>query len=554
MRGLVSLRRPCNWSCLCCGPKKSEYDVLTSSLGLNGGMTAPHRAASLAGRDILAAGGTAIEAMVAAAATIAVVYPHMNGIGGDGFWIIKRRGEAPIGISACGTAAALATPAFYTQKGYADSIPTRGGLAALTVPGTISGWDKALSLVPQDRRMPLARLLADAIGHAKGGIAVTGNQADCTADKFDALRDVPGFAETYLIDGNPPRAGQKLVQKNLGETLESLSENGLRSFYEGALAETHAAYLEANGSPLRASDFAHYDAQTVTPLKLSTSHGQLFNMTAPTQGVASLMILGLFDRLGVTEGEGFDHVHGLVEATKQAFIRRNAELGDPNHMTVPAQDWLEAAPLDAMAAKIDSKTALQWPYEPALGDTIWMGASDSDGTVVSFIQSVFWEFGSGLTCPQTGVFFQNRGAGFSLASGPNQVGPGRKPFHTLNPAMAVLDDGRVMAYGTMGGEGQPQTQSAIFTRYVQFGSDLQAAITAPRWLLGKTWGADTTSLKLEKRFDPGLMQALKDAGHDVEWLPDYSSLVGHAGAVVLHPDGLVETATDPRADGAALSF
>ena len=517
-------------------------------------MTAPHRAASLAGRDILAAGGTAIEAMVAAAATIAVVYPHMNGIGGDGFWIIKRRGEAPIGISACGAAAALATPAFYTEKGYMDTIPTRGGLAALTVPGTISGWDRALSLVPQDRRMPLARLLADAIGHAKNGISVTGHQADCTVDKFDALRDVPGFSEIYLIDGNAPRAGQKLVQKNLGETFESLSENGLRSFYEGALAETHAAYLEANGSPLRASDFASYDADIVTPLTLTTSHGQLFNMTAPTQGVASLVILGLFDRLGVTEGEGFDHVHGLVEATKQAFIRRNAELGDPNHMTVPAQDWLEATQLDAMAAKIDSKTALQWPYEPALGDTIWMGASDSEGTVVSFIQSVFWEFGSGLTCPETGVFFQNRGAGFSLAPGPNQVGPGRKPFHTLNPAMAVLDDGRVMAYGTMGGEGQPQTQSAIFTRYVQFGSDLQAAITAPRWLLGKTWGADTTSLKLEKRFDPDLVQTLKDAGHDVEWLPDYSSLVGHAGAVVLHPDGLVETATDPRADGAALSF
>jgi gamma-glutamyltranspeptidase len=528
--------------------------VLKSSLGLNGGMTAPHRAASLAGRDILAAGGTAIEAMVAAAATIAVVYPHMNGIGGDGFWIIKRRGEAPIGISGCGTAAALATPEFYTDKGYSDSIPTRGGLAALTVPGTISGWHKALSLVPQERRMPLARLLEDAIGHAKGGIAVTGNQADCTAEKLDTLRDVPGFAETYLIDGAVPCAGQRLVQKNLGKTLEMLAENGLRSFYEGALADTHAAYLEAQASPLRASDFANYDAQIVTPLTLTTSYGQLFNMIAPTQGVASLAILGLFDRLGVTSGEGFDHVHGLVEATKQAFIRRNAELGDPDHMAVPAQDWLEASQLDAMAARINGTRALQWPYEPALGDTIWMGASDSEGTVVSFIQSVFWEFGSGLTCPETGVFFQNRGAGFSLTPGPNQVGPGRRPFHTLNPAMAILEDGRIMAYGTMGGEGQPQTQSAIFTRYAQFGTDLQAAITAPRWLLGKTWGADTTSLKLENRFDTGLVQELIDAGHDVEFLPEFSSLVGHAGAVVLHPNGLVETATDPRADGAALSF
>ena len=528
--------------------------MLKSSLGLSGGMTAPHRAASLAGRDILAAGGTAIEAMVAAAATIAVVYPHMNGIGGDGFWVIKRRGKAPLGISACGTAAALATPEFYASKGHKDSIPARGGLAALTVPGTISGWDKALSLVAKDKGLPLALLLKDAIAHAKGGIAVTGNQANCTAEKLNGLHDVPGFATTYLIDGAIPRAGQKLVQYALGETLEHLAQNGLRSFYEGAPARAHAAYLEANGSPLRASDFAAYQAQEVTPLTLKTSQGQLFNMTAPTQGVASLMILGLFDRLGVTEGEGFDHLHGLIECTKQAFIRRNSELGDPDHMAVHAQDWLEAAQLDAMAAQIDPAKALSWPYEPAPGDTIWMGASDSEGTVVSFIQSVFWEFGSGLTCPDTGVFFQNRGAGFSLGPGPNQVGPGRKPFHTLNPAIAVLNDGRVMSYGTMGGEGQPQTQSAVFTRYVQFGMDLQAAITAPRWLLGKTWGDDTTSLKLEARFDPDLVMALKNAGHDVELLPEFSDLTGHAGALVLHSDGLVETATDPRADGAALSF
>lgn len=528
--------------------------MLKSSLGLNGGMTAPHRAAALAGRDILAQGGTAIEAMVAAAATIAVVYPHMNGIGGDGFWIIHKPGQAPVGISACGTAAALATPQFYAEKGHTKAIPTRGGLAALTVPGTISGWETALSLVPEGRRIPLQRLLADAIGHAKNGIAVTGNQADCTVEKLDGLRDVPGFSETYLIDGAPPQAGDKLVQKALGETLEHLCENGLRSFYNGEIAHSHAAYLEQHGSPLRADDFANFSAQTVTPLTVKTSQGQLFNMIAPTQGVASLMILGLFDRLGVKQGDSFAHVHGLIEATKQAFIQRNAELGDPDRMAAHAQEWLRDDKLDAMAARIDREQALDWPYDPKQGDTIWMGASDSDGTVVSFIQSVFWEFGTGLTCPETGVFFQNRGAGFSLAAGPNQLGPNRKPFHTLNPALAHLNDGRVMAYGTMGGEGQPQTQSAIFTRYAQFGMDLQAAVTAPRWLLGKTWGDDTMTLKLESRFEPALIAALTSAGHDVEMLPDFSDLTGHAGAVVVHANGLVETATDPRADGAALSI
>ena len=528
--------------------------MLKSSLGLNGGFTAPHRLAALAGRDVLAKGGTAIEAMVAAAATIAVVYPHMNGIGGDGFWIIHQPGKLPVGISACGTAAALATPEFYSSKGHTKAIPARGGLAALTVPGTISGWDTALSLVARERRLPLSLLLADAIRHAKEGIAVTGNQAVCTSEKLTGLQDVPGFSETYLIDGVPPQAGDRMVQEKLGETLEHLSTHGLRSYYEGDLARTHANYLEKSGSPLRAPDFAGYKAQVVKPLVVKTSHGQLFNMVAPTQGVSSLMILGLFDRLGVTIGEGFDHLHGLVESTKLAFIQRNAELGDPDHMTVKAQDWLQDANLDEKAAKIDKTKALAWPYNPAEGDTIWMGASDNDGTVVSFIQSVYWEFGSGLTCPETGVFFQNRGAGFSLEPGPNQVGPYRKPFHTLNPALAHLDDGRVLSYGTMGGEGQPQTQSAVFTRYVQFGMDLQAAVTAPRWLLGKTWGDDSTSLKLESRFDNGLIKELKLAGHNVEMLPEYSDLTGHAGALVLHPSGLVETATDPRADGAALSF
>lgn len=528
--------------------------MLKSSLGLNGGMTAPHRAAALAGRDILAQGGSAIEAMVAAAATIAVVYPHMNGLGGDGFWIIHRPGRAPVGISACGTAAAMATPKFYASKGFTDSIPTRGGLAALTVPGTISGWDKALSLVPQDRRLPLSQLLSDAIGHARNGIAVTGNQADCTAGKLSGLKDVPGFAETYLIDGAPPRAGDRLVQKRLGETLEYLCKHGLRRFYEGDIAQVHAAFLKETGSPLRASDFADFQAEEVTPLTLKTSHGQLFNMAAPTQGVASLMILGLFDRLQIATGEGFEHIHGLVESTKQAFIRRNAELGDPGHMQGHAQDWLHDAELDAMAARIDASKALDWPYDPVEGDTVWMGASDSDGTVVSFIQSVFWEFGSGLTCPDTGVLFQNRGVGFSLSSGPNQLGAKRKPFHTLNPALAHLNDGRVMSYGTMGGEGQPQTQSAIFSRHVQFGMDLQASITAPRWLLGKTWGEGTPTLKLEQRFDERLVASLRSAGHNVELLPEFSDLTGHAGALVLHQNGLVETATDPRADGAALSI
>lgn len=525
--------------------------MIETALGLTSGFTAPHRVAAKIGADILEAGGTAIEAMVAAAAAIAVVYPHMNGIGGDGFWLIHRKGQAPVAISACGSAAGLATPEWYAGHGHIDAIPTRGPLAALTVPGTVGGWQAALALIEGAKRMPLAELLAPGIALATLGVAVTRNQSMTMQEKIDGLRDLSGWADIYLTDGQAPRPGSTLRQAALGATLSAIAEQGTDSYYRGDIARTHARFLEAQGSPLRLADFESYDADLQTPLTVTTSVGQLYNLGPPTQGMSSLAILGLFDRLGVTQGESFEHIHGLVEATKQAFIQRNAELGDPTTMRFPAQIFLADDVLDRMARAIDREKALPWPHEPKAGDTIWMGAADRDGTVVSFIQSVFWEFGSGLTCPETGVVFQNRGAGFTLGEGPNQLAPRKRPLHTLNPALAVLNDGRVMSYGTMGGEGQPQTQAAVFSRYAQFGMPLQEAITLPRWLLGKTWGDDATSLKVEANFDPALLGELKAAGHEVETIPAYSSLMGHAGAITRHPNGMIEAANDPRSDGLA---
>ena len=527
--------------------------MLHSAKGLNGCVTAPHAAAALAGRDILARGGTAIEAMVAAAATIAVVYPHMNSIGGDGFWIIQKPGKPPVGISACGRAAELATPDWYAGHGHIE-MPTRGAHAALTVPGTISGWAKALELVDGGGRLGLGDLLADAIAHARDGMVVTRSQAAYTEAKMDRLKDVPGFAGVFMPNGTPPRENDILKQPALANTFETLAREGLDAYYRGSIAKTHAAFLKASGSPLRLPDLERFHADIVTPLSVELSVGTAFNMPPPTQGVSSLMILALFDRLKVAQAEGFDHLHGLIEATKQSFIMRNAGLGDPDFMDPPAADWLSDATIDGLHAKIDRQRALAWPHEPKPGDTIWMGAADRDGTVVSFIQSVYWEFGSGLTCPDTGVFFQNRGAGFSLTPGPNQLGPFRRPFHTLNPALAQLKDGRVMAYGTMGGEGQPQTQAAIFTRSAMFGQGLQAAITAPRWLLGRTWGDATTSLKLEDRFAPDLVAKLTASGHVVEMIEPFCDAAGHAGALVRHPSGVMEGASDPRADGAAVTL
>jgi gamma-glutamyltranspeptidase len=526
--------------------------MIETALGLTHGFTAPHRIAAQVGSDILSDGGSAVEAMVAAAAAIAVVYPHMTGIGGDAFWLIHRPGQPPVAVSACGHAAGLATPDWFAAQGHHQTIPTRGAEAALTVPGTVGGWQVALDLV--GARMPLSELLAPAVQLAIQGTAVTRNQSVTTAEKIEGLRDVPGFAGIYLPRGAAPEAGTRLLQSALGRTLEAIGRYGTGAFYRGDIAEAHGRFLAKHGSPLRATDLEAYAPEVQKPLEIKTSLGRLYNMGPPTQGMSALAILGIFDRLGVARGEGFEHIHGLVEATKQAFIVRNAELGEPATMRKPAEAFLDDTVLEWGAGAIDMSRALPWPSVAREGDTIWMGAADADGMVVSFIQSVYWEFGSGLTCPETGVVFQNRGAGFSLLPGPNQLAPGKRPFHTLNPALAHLNDGRVMAYGTMGGEGQPQTQAALFSRYAQFGIPLQQAITRARWLLGRTWGDDTTSLKIEADFDLDVVAALKAAGHEVELVPPANSIMGHAGAVVRHADGRIEAANDPRSDGAALAI
>ena len=526
--------------------------MLRASFGFGGGITAPQKTAALAGYDILKEGGTAIEAMVAAAATIAVTYPHMNGIGGDAFWLIKKEGKKPIGISGCGYSAGEASIEWYEEREIKSEIPTRGGASCVTVPGAVASWEKALSLV--EKPMPILDLLSNAIAYCHNGFAVTQNQSFCTETKLNELIGVSGFSDVFLLNNQVPEPGSLLKQIALGITFENLGKYGLDSFYRGDIARTHADFLSKNGSPILLDDLNAFTAEFVEPIKARISQGLLYNLPAPTQGVSSLMILALYDKLTGIEVDSANYIHALVEITKRVFIKRNGELGDQRYMGSNVQDWLSDKILNNLFCNLDLSKALPWPYNPKKGDTIWMGAVDREGTVVSFIQSVFWEFGSGLLCPDTGVFFQNRGAGFSLDPGPNQLFPRKKPFHTLNPAFAILNDGRRMAYGSMGGDGQPQTQSAIFSRYACFNYDLQRAISSPRWLLGKTWGDTGTSLKLESRFDQSLIKNLKSAGHNVELLSAFSDLVGHAGAIVLNREGLIEGASDPRSDGSALIF
>ncbi|MCB1526334.1 MAG: gamma-glutamyltransferase family protein [Hyphomicrobiaceae bacterium] len=532
------------------------FRTTTSRRGM---VVTPHHLASEAGLSVLRDGGNAVEAMIAAASTIAVVYPHMNGLGGDNFWLISSGGQDPIAIDACGPAAQRASCEFYRDSGH-TTIPMRGPLSALTVAGAVGGWQMALAHAQSlGGRMPLSRLLADATSYAREGFPVSETQAVNSRNKLDELRDQPGFAQTYLDNGEPPLIGATFRNPALAATLEQLARAGLEDFYRGDVGQTMARELEAAGSPLRQQDLDAYRARRVTPLSVRLRHGRVFNLPPPTQGLASLMILGLAENLSQSPAESFSWLHGLVEATKRAFLIRNEHVFDPTYMTIDPQSVLEAGNLLKIAKGIDMANAMPWPQPANPGDTVWLGAIDAQGNAVSFIQSIYWEFGSGVVLPTTGIVWQNRGVSFSLDdNNVNVLKPGRYPFHTIQPALALLDDRRVMPYGTMGGEGQPQTQSAIYSRYVIHGQGLQEAISGPRWLLGRTWGADATNLRMESRFDAQLVAAMRNAGHDVELVGPYDEVMGHAGALVAHRSGdrtgLIEGASDPRSDGRAAGF
>jgi len=541
--------------------------TLTSARGM---VTAPHHLAASSACAVLREGGNAVEAMVAAAATIAVVYPHMNSIGGDGFWLISEPGREPLAIDACGAAAGAATLDFYRSRGLA-AIPGRGPLAANTVAGAISGWQEALAhSVRAGGRLPLSRLLQDAIWYARHGAPVTHSQVGFTRKFLPELGAVPGFATQFLdaaalqgaTSDGVPAADTLRRYPALAQTLQALADAGLDDFYRGSVGAVIAAEHERLGGPLRRTDLHAHRASTVAPLSIKVTGARLYNLPPPTQGLASLMILAIFDRLrlrhGINDADGFAYLHAIVEATKQAFRVRNRHVADPATMAARGIDpaaFLADAFIDACVAAVDMQRALPWPEPAVPGDTVWMGAADGAGRMVSYIQSVYWEFGSGVVLADTGIAWQNRGSSFSLdAASHLALAPHKKPFHTLNPAHARFDDGRHMVFGNMGGDGQPQSQSAIFSRYALYGQSLQQAVSAPRWLLGKTWGQETTTLKFENRFDPQALQALAAAGHDVEVLGDYSDSMGHAGAIVRQGDGLYLGAADPRSDGVVAAF
>ena len=534
-----------------------------AALGRRGVVASPHPLATVAGVETLLRGGTAVDAAVAVGATLAVVYPHMTGLGGDSFWLIwDARAARLTALQAAGAAAAAASPDLYRRRGLAQ-IPARGPLAALTVPGAVDGLWTAhrFSQEQLGSTIPWGDLLQAATRHAADGIPVSPCQARVTAGAADLLAAADPalamFRATYLDEGAALPPGRRLVQPRLARTLERLAREGGRAFYEGDLAAEIGRACEAAGSPLRASDLAVHRARWADPITVPYRGGVAASVPPPCQGLVALAILGMLEGTDVGDHAGApaDYVHLLVEATKLAFGDRDRWLADPERTAVPVGRLLDPAYLRERSRSIRMDRAAPGPAESGVdrGDTIACVTADAAGNCVSLIQSLYHEWGSGVIAGETGVVLQNRGAGFTLETAhANALVPGKRPFHTLTPFMYLRDGRPFLVAGTMGGEGQPQTLVALATRVVDLGFDVQAAVEAPRWVYGRTWGAPTRALALEARFGDTVASALGRRGHAVRALEPWSDTAGHAQALRLEPGGLLVGGGDPRADGPAL--
>jgi len=534
-----------------------------------GMVTTSNYLATQAGLKVLRDGGNAIDAAIAAAATLAVVYPQMTTIGGDNFWLIHnaKTGEMRA-LNASGRAGEKATIDFYKQKGL-SKIPARGYLAANTVPGVISGWDEAYRYGKQSMgsKLSWSQLMDSAIGYAQDGFAVTPSLAKWAqininpADQeFRNLQRFTGFKKTYLkADGSIYQVGEVMKQPELAATLRLIAKDGAKAFYQGPIAKKIVDELQRNDGVLTLKDFATHKANWVTPLKVPYRDTVAYNLPPNTQGMAALEILNVLNNFDVKKlGEGTtDYYHLIIEATKEAFADRDKYLSDPDFVKIPVEFLLSKQHGIDQAKRIQMATAATSvkPLDPK-GDTIWLGVVDKDGNAVSLIQSVYHDFGSGIVPEGTGVLLQNRGSFFSLdKTHVNHLEPGKRTFHTLNPAMLLKDGKPLLVYGTMGGEGQPQTQAAIVTRIVDFGMTPQDAINGPRWLHGRTWGAVSNDLKIEGRAPLAVTDELKKRGHPINVVEDYTDTMGHAGAIWIDPATKVRYgATDPRGDGVAAGY
>jgi gamma-glutamyltranspeptidase/glutathione hydrolase len=523
-------------------------------------VASPHALASQAGVAALQAGGSAVDAAIAAAAVLCVVYPHMTSLGGDAFWLIHdARAGGVRSLEAAGRAVAGAGIEWFRARGLSE-IPVRGIVpATLTVPGAVDGWCEAHAAYG---RLPLAADLAAAVGYAREGFPVTARLAQWIERSADVLAADPGAARIFLAGGAGPRAGARLANPDLARTLERLGA-GRAGFYEGETAREMARHARAHGGFFTEADLAAQRATWGTPISVTYRGVTIHETPPPSQGVAVLQALRLVEAwdLGALPFLGPDHVHLLVQAKQIAFHDRDRLLADPDFSPVPVERLLSRAYADERRLLMDRERVLPWDRVPSAGtltgDTVYVAAVDAEGNAASLIQSLYFGFGSGVVAGDTGVVLQNRSAYFSLdPAHPNRLEPGKRPLHTLIASLAFRDGRLWQVLGCMGADGQPQIHLQVYTALIDFGLDIQQAVEAPRWLAGRFALGDARELlNLEGRFPEATIAELARRGHAINRWEAWNELAGHAHGITIDPvSGARVGGADPRSDGAAVGY
>ncbi|GKU83483.1 gamma-glutamyltransferase [Niallia sp. NCCP-28] len=519
-------------------------------VGTKSMVVSPHYLASQAGEHILEKGGNAFDAAVAVSACLAVVYPHMTGLGGDSFWLTFQSAEKKVrAYNGSGRSGKNVTRDKYKGR---DSIPFRGIESVITVPGMVDSWD---ALLKEYGTMKLAEVLAPAIEYAENGFPLSNDQWENTVKNAEMLKVDKDAAAIFLPDGKVPAKFVRFVQNDIANTLKQLGEKGRDDFYCGELAERIVASLQEKGGLLTLADFAGHKGEWSEPLTSTYRDYTMYQVPPNSQGFVGLMILNILENFDLSEIKygSYEYYHLLVEAIKRSFQDRNEYLTDPSFQDIPLAKLLSKSYAKEMASSISFSAARDITSRPVGSDTAHAAVVDKDGNAVSFIQSLYFEFGSGVVAGTTGITMQNRGSFFSLdPAHVNTLEPKKRTFHTLMPAMAFKDNKPYVLYGTQGGEGQPQTQTLMITRILDYGMDPQTAINEPRFVWGRTWGEKNQELKIESRVPRDVLEQLQKSGHLVNRVEAYDGIVGHANAILIDEQGYLYGGVDPRSDGAAV--
>lgn len=509
-----------------------------------------HPLAAQAGLRMMAAGGNAVDAAVATAAVMTVVEPCSNGLGSDAFCILWD-GERLHGLNASGRAPAAWTPDYFRRRhGDGARTPPARGWDAVTVPGAVASW---VALAERFGRLPLAQLLEPAAEIAERGYAVPVVVGDkwVAAAQLPSLTSQPGFAETFLPRGRAPRIGERFCFPGAARALRAIGATRGEAFYGGEIAAALVRQSQAQGGAHTLADFAGYVPEWVEPISMDY-HGVTLHEIPPNgQGIAALIALGILRHVDLTEhhADSIEARHLQIEAMKLAFADVYRHVAEPSAMAMSAADLLSPDYLAERARLIDPKRAQDFQAgNPAKGGTIYLTAADESGMMVSFIQSNYMGFGSGVVVPEWGLSLQNRGHAFSLDPGSaNVVAPGKRPFHTIIPGF-VTDGGRpLMSFGVMGANMQPQGHLQTLLRMVDWFQNPQAACDAPRWRFNAG-----LELNVEAAMDPAVVQGLAALGHRLDVIDDSYQDFGAGQFIWRLGDPAVEgyvAASDPRRDG-----